>query len=103
MQSAVDTIEQVPAREWTAWRDEHGAVLIDVREADEWALGTLPGAQRMAMSRINTEWQRLDPATAVLVVCRSGHRSKTVAGALVTAGFSRVANLSGGMVALGLA
>jgi rhodanese-related sulfurtransferase len=96
-------IEQVPAREWEAWRDTHDAVVIDVREPNEWAGGTLPGARKMAMSRFNTEWQQLDPGTSVLVVCRSGNRSNSVAKALDAAGFDRVANLSGGMVALGLA
>ena len=96
-------IEQVPASDWEVWRDANDAVVIDVREANEWAKGTLPGVRKMAMSRFNTEWQQLDPGTSVLVVCRSGNRSNTVAKALDAAGFDRVANLKGGMVALGLA
>lgn len=96
-------IEQVPARRWETWAKENGAVVLDVREPAEWAQGLLPNAVTMAMSRIATEWQRLDPTTPVLVVCRSGNRSNTVARALVKAGFHRVANMSGGMVALGMA
>ena len=96
-------IEQVPARNWKEWADEHDAVLLDVREPAEWAQGLLPNAVTMAMSRIATEWQQLDPATPVLVVCRSGNRSNSVAKALAKAGFERVANLAGGMVALGMA
>ena len=61
-------IEQVPAREWEDWRDANDAVVIDVREPNEWARGTLPGVRKMAMSRFNTEWQQLDPGTSVLVV-----------------------------------
>lgn len=97
------TVEQVPARTWKQWRDEHGAIVLDVREPAEWAQGVLPDAQLMAMSRIATEWTSLDPATPILVVCRSGNRSNTVAQALVSAGFVRAANMAGGMVALGLA
>lgn len=96
-------IEQVPARDWKTWADEHDAVVLDVREPAEWAQGLLPDAVTIAMSRLRTEWQRLDPATPVLVVCRSGNRSNSVARALTNAGFTRVANLSGGMVALGMA
>ncbi len=103
MQTTQITVEQVPARAWDDWSTQHDAVVLDVREPNEWALGTLPGARKMAMSRISTEWQQLDPATAVLVVCRSGNRSNTVARALAAAGFDRVANMAGGMVALGLA
>jgi rhodanese-related sulfurtransferase len=96
-------IEQVPARDWKAWTDEHDAIVLDVREPAEWAQGLLPDAVTMAMSRISTEWQQLDPATPVLVVCRSGNRSNSVARALAQAGFARVANMAGGMVALGMA
>jgi len=103
MQSMANTVEQLPARRWGEWRDEHDAVVLDVREPMEWAQGLLPGAETMALSTIATEWQRLDPETPVLVVCRTGSRSGTVADALIRAGFSRVANMAGGMAALGLA
>jgi rhodanese-related sulfurtransferase len=103
MQAMTNTVEQVPARDWAVWRDEHDAVVLDVREPMEWAMGILPGAQKMAMSTIATDWQKLDPATPIIVVCRTGNRSSTVATALVGAGFSRVANMAGGMAALGLA
>ncbi len=97
------TIEQVPAREWSTWRDEHEAVVLDVREPIEWAHGVLPDVEKMALSAIATEWHRLDPDRPLLVVCRTGQRSHRVAQALAGAGFTRVANLAGGMAALGLA
>ena len=103
MQSMLETIEQVPARQWETWTEAHDGLVLDVREAPEWAQGVLPGAITMAMSTIATVWQSLDPQRAVLVVCRSGNRSNTVARALAAAGFERVANMAGGMVALGLA
>jgi rhodanese-related sulfurtransferase len=103
MQAMTNTVEQVPARDWATWRDEHDAVVLDVREPMEWAMGVLPGVEKMAMSTIATDWQNLDPATPIIVVCRTGNRSSTVARALVGAGFARVANMSGGMAALGLA
>ncbi|HEX9645833.1 MAG TPA: rhodanese-like domain-containing protein [Acidimicrobiia bacterium] len=96
-------VEQVPAASWEQWAAQRDAVILDVREPIEWALGTLPGARLMAMSTIADEWQDLDPARPHLVVCRSGNRSDTVAKALQAAGFEQVANLAGGMVALGLA
>jgi rhodanese-related sulfurtransferase len=96
-------VEQVPAAQWESWRNEHGAVVLDVREPMEWAMGTLPGSDLMAMSTISTDWQKLDPHTPLLVVCRTGSRSNVVAQALQNAGFGRVANLAGGLAALGLA
>lgn len=103
MHSPSPLVDQVPASEWAAWREEHDAVVLDVREPTEWAQGLLPNAEKMALSRIASEWRRLDADRAVLVVCRTGQRSGQVAHALVNAGFARVANMSGGMAALGLA
>ena len=103
MQSMTNTVEQVPAHQWDAWRSDNEAVVLDVREPMEWMQGTLPDAEKMALSTIATDWQRLDPQQPILVVCRSGSRSQSVANALLQAGFARVANMSGGMVALGLA
>ena len=95
-------VENVPAQDWEQWVNDNNGLLLDVREAREWALGTLPGAELMAMSEIGDKWQNLDPAKATLVVCRSGNRSMTVAKALQNAGFANVANMSGGMKALGM-
>lgn len=95
-------VENVPAHDWEQWLAEHDGILLDVREAKEWALGTLPGAELMAMSEIGEKWTSLDPDKATLIVCRSGNRSMNVAKALQGAGFATVANMKGGMKALGL-
>ena len=95
-------VENVPAADWQQWIADNDGILLDVREAKEWAGGTLPNAQLMAMSELNEKWTTLDPEKATLVVCRSGNRSMTVAKALQGAGFTNVANMAGGMKALGL-
>ena len=62
-----------------------GAVLIDIREADEYARERIPGARHHALSRIDTD----SPARAgdeVLVFhCRSGARTKGSAARLASA------------------
>jgi rhodanese-related sulfurtransferase len=103
MQALTNTVEQVPAHQWMEWRNEHNAVVLDVREPMEWAMGILPGAQKMAMSTIARDWQTLDPQIPILVVCRTGSRSAGVSQALAGAGFAKVANMAGGMAAIGLA
>jgi len=103
MQSLTKIVEQIPAHEWMAWRNEHNAVVLDVREPMEWAMGILPDAQKMAMSTIGRDWETLDPQTPILVVCRTGSRSASVSQALAGAGFARVGNMAGGMAAIGLA
>lgn len=76
-----------------------GAVLLDVREDDEWFAGHAPGAVHVPMGQV---MQRLDEiATAltdrpVRVVCRSGGRSTRVTAYLVQQGWDAV-NIDGGM------
>lgn len=76
-----------------------GAVLLDVRENDEWAAGHAPSAVHVPMGQV---LQRLDelatafPDRPVRVVCRSGGRSARVTVALQQAGWDAV-NVGGGM------
>lgn len=76
-----------------------GAVLLDVREDDEWAAGHAPGAVHIPMGQIV---QRIDelatllPDRPVRVVCRSGGRSARVTAYLQQAGWD-VLNVDGGM------
>lgn len=78
-----------------------GVRLIDVREPHEFTgeLGHVPGATLVPMATVPAEassWPRDEP---VLLVCRSGGRSANVAQFLTRAGFTKVMNLVGGMLA----
>ena len=70
------------------------AHLLDVREADEWALGRAPSARHLAMSSLQVAAVPTD--RPVLVICHLGGRSAMVASHLAAAGFD-VTNVSGGM------
>lgn len=96
-------VEQVPARGWRSWVDANRAQVVDVREPNEWAMGTLPDAERISLGTLPHQLHALDRNKPVLLVCRSGARSNQAAQALAMAGFNRVANLAGGMMALGMA
>lgn len=75
------------------------AMLIDVREQDEWDLERIPGAVFLPMSQINSWYPDLPKDRPVIVQCRSGNRSASVVHALMTqAGFDNVFNLTGGIV-----
>jgi len=93
----------VEAREWQTWSREHDAVIIDVREPFEWAMGTLPGAELIGLGSLFGRLNDLDRDRAILFVCRTGNRSGVAAELFVRNGFDEVANLTGGLVALGLA
>jgi rhodanese-related sulfurtransferase len=97
------TVEQVPAASWREWAQANAATILDVREPYEWTRGTLPGSQLMPLGSLPTGHARLDRKNAILVVCRSGNRSDSAARFLAGAGFTKVANLAGGLVPLGLA
>lgn len=63
----------------------NGAVLVDIREADEYARERIPGARHHALSRIDNDTP-LRPGDDVLVFyCRSGARTKTNAPKLTAA------------------
>ena len=94
--------ENVPARNWQQWSQENDAVILDVREPNEWALGTLPNATKLSMRDLPTRLHELDRSKPVLVVCRTGSRSAQVAAWLSFNGFQKVANMAGGVVALGM-
>lgn len=74
------------------------AVLLDVREDDEWQLGHAPGALHIPMADIPARIEELDYETEIYVVCRQGGRSLQVVKFLTHVGFDAV-NVAGGMVA----
>jgi rhodanese-related sulfurtransferase len=94
--------ESVPADDWETWSSENDAVILDVRQPEEWKLGTLPGSTLISLGEVTDRVAELDKDRAVLCVCRSGARSGQVAGYLSTLGFAKVANMAGGVKALGM-
>lgn len=96
------TIEQVPAAAWRQWVAANDAAIVDVRRPEEWAQGTLPGAELIPLGRLPAHLADFDQSRPMLIVCRTGSRSNYAATWLRLAGFS-AANLAGGMKALGQA
>ena len=76
-----------------------GAVLVDVREPNEVAGGTIPGAINVPLGTLPSRVDEFDKNVPVLLLCRSGGRSGQAAQYLVGLGFSSVTNLEGGMLA----
>ncbi|WP_256842293.1 rhodanese-like domain-containing protein [Ornithinimicrobium cryptoxanthini] len=73
------------------------AVLVDVREDDEWVAGHAPHAIHVPMGTVPDNLDALpDTDEAVPVICRSGGRSHRVVQWLVHQGFD-VVNVDGGM------
>lgn len=75
--------------------------LVDVREPGEFVgeLGHAPGAELVPLATIGAVAAGWDRAAEHVVVCRSGGRSGRAADLLAKAGFTRVVNVAGGMLA----
>jgi sulfur-carrier protein adenylyltransferase/sulfurtransferase len=78
-----------------------GYRIIDVREPAEFQgeLGHIPGASLVPMGGVMAQATAWKPDEELVLVCKSGGRSGQVAQALSRAGFAKVMNLVGGMLA----
>jgi rhodanese-related sulfurtransferase len=102
------------AEAWERLKTDPGAQLLDVRTLAEWNFVGLPDLSALGRKVHCVEWQGFpsggrnpgfvveagqaldDPQAQVLVICRSGARSRAAAIALTAAGFSQAFNIAGG-------
>ncbi|MCZ2259885.1 rhodanese-like domain-containing protein [Sporosarcina sp. G11-34] len=76
---------------------DDGAVVLDVREVEEFAEGHIIGAINAPLSKLKTgERAVLDKKQSYIVICRSGSRSKEASELLIDEGYDLV-NVSEGM------
>ncbi len=77
------------------------ARIIDVRETYEFKgeLGHIPGAELVPLGTLEEAARGWSKIANLIVVCRSGSRSRQAAEKLLGAGFKTVLNLTGGMKA----
>ena len=74
------------------------AVLLDVREDDEWKRGHAAAAQHIPMGQVPARLDEIDRAATLYVICKAGGRSAKVAEFLARDGFEPI-NVDGGMLA----
>ena len=68
------------------YRSTHGAILVDVREVDEFASGHIPGAINVPLSMITST--ALPKDKPLFLYCLRGTRSKQAAGILKRMGYT---------------
>ena len=103
-----------PLEAWELLKGEAGALLLDVRTEAEWRYVGLPDLSGLGKDVQCISWQvfpdmRLnedfvakvresgpEPDQPLLMICRSGQRSRDAAIALTTAGYSRCYNVAEG-------
>lgn len=77
------------------------AVIVDVREPNEFKSGRIPHARNIPVDRINERVKELEKLKTkpLLLVCQTGSRSAQACGGLLKDGFAQAVALSGGMAA----
>ncbi len=77
------------------------AIVLDVRENNEYAAGHIINAIHIPLSTLNNRLNEIDKHKnkKIIVACRSGHRSSHACATLKKQGFDEVYNLSGGVMA----
>ena len=86
---------------WTAIHNENGErpFVVDVREPREFDQGHIPNANSLPLAQILADDWHLPSSQPIVLVCRSGRRSRRAAIALMKAGVADVTVMEGGMAA----
>ncbi len=72
------------------------AVILDVREPDEWAAGHIEAAVHIPIGQVTARLADIPQADPIYVICRGGGRSSRVSEFLSAQGIEAV-NVAGGM------
>lgn len=77
------------------------AVIIDVREPEEFAAGHLRDSKNIPLKELAKRAGELDrfKSKTAIIVCQTGARASQAAGPLKNAGFAEVYSLDGGLAA----
>ena len=76
--------------------DSGAVAIVDVRNADEWASGHVPGSRHVTLEQLRAAPTASLPTEGVLFVCAGGLRSQTAARLAAHHGVRRVYSLTGG-------
>ncbi len=95
IKSRIDEVDPASVREQAA----NGAVVVDVREPEEWSAGHIPGAKHVPKSFLESRIEAAAPdhAQHVILYCASGNRSAWAARTLLDdLGYEHVESMTGG-------
>ena len=97
-ESNSNTYQQITVQEAAnIMQSETNYILLDVRTAQEYASGHIPGAVNLPNETITSEaiQQLPDKEQLILVYCRSGNRSKQASDKLVNLGYTNIVEFGG--------
>ena len=88
------TVQEVKAR-----RDRGDDFdILDVRNLEEWNICRIDGATLIPLAELPARMGELDRGRDIVVHCKGGVRSAKAVGLLREAGFTKVRNVSGGIL-----
>lgn len=90
---------EVDAAEARRLQEEHGAIIVDVRERSEWSRARVPGAVHVPLADVESRLSELPKDRPLVVHCALGGRSALAAKRLKSLGYEDVRNLRGGIKA----
>ncbi len=98
--AAVPTsMDALTSRELKAELDRgESVVIVDVREPQEFQINRLPGSILIPLGELPKRYVELDPNANIVTQCKSGARSAKAQEFLRSKGFTRVRNLTGGVL-----
>lgn len=99
MTAAACVLPKIDAQDAKRRLDGGGAILIDIRETDEYAREHIIGARLAPLSAIDRHDFDRDHAKAAIFHCRSGNRTEVNATRLIAKGFAESYVLDGGIEA----
>jgi rhodanese-related sulfurtransferase len=79
--------------------NSRNAVVVDVRTAEEFATGSLPGARNLPADKLAERAREIKKDRPVIVVCGTGGRAGRAAAQLRASGIAEVYVLAGGLAA----
>jgi len=74
-------------------------VLLDVREQYEYDIARIPGSKLIPLGELHSRLSELDTADEIVIHCKSGYRSSNALRELQAAGFGKLWNVEGGILA----
>ncbi len=90
------TIHQFYPRWLTSHENGRNFCVVDVRTAEEYAHGHVPGALLKPLDRLSGMTDDLPKQSDLHLICHSGMRSQQAAKVLASQGFTRLVNVEGG-------
>jgi sulfur-carrier protein adenylyltransferase/sulfurtransferase len=96
IKSRIDEVDPAVVREQVS----NGAVVVDVREAEEFSTGHIPGAKHVPKSYLESriEGAAPDHSQHVILYCQSGNRSAWAARTMIEdLGYEHVESMTGGL------